>query len=231
MNDGSKILVIEDEQQVRDFLREVLLHEGMEARTASDGESGIQSVREWDPDLVLLDHEFPEGPTGLEVCRRLRQDPATAHVPIIVLTAEASDEIEVAFLEAGADDYIRKRQVKSKVLVRRLQAVLRRTRPSGPEVVQTEHLTMHPGRREALVDGHLLNLTPTEFDILYQLASNPDRALKRRELLDRGDKDAEGVDRTVDVHILSIRRKLGSKAWLVSTVWGVGYRLGTTPEA
>ena len=104
-------------------------------------------------------------------------------------------------------------------------------RPSGPDVVRTEHLVMHPGRREALVDGRPLNLTPTEFDILYKLASNPDRALSRRELLDRGDKDAESVDRTVDVHVLSIRRKLGELSGLVSTVWGVGYRLGSdAPE-
>ena len=104
-----------------------------------------------------------------------------------------SEDVELSFLEAGADDYIRKsRRLKSAVLVGRIQAVLRRTRPSGPEVIQTEHLTMHPGRREALVDGQTLKLTPTEFDILYKLATNPDRALSRRELLDRGRQGRRG---------------------------------------
>lgn len=231
MSQEHRIAVIEDAPEVRKLLREVLLHAGMQVRGAEDGLTGIRTVQEWMPDLILLDHELPGGPSGLDVCRHIRADSATAQIPIIVLTAERSGEVELSFLEAGADDYIRKSQFRSTVLVGRINAVLRRTHQAGPEVVQTEHLTMHPGRREALVDGRSLNLTPTEFDILHKLATNPERALSRHDLLDRGDKDSEGVDRTVDVHVLSIRRKLGSKAWLVSTVWGIGYRLGTSPRA
>jgi two-component system phosphate regulon response regulator PhoB len=231
MSIAHKIVIVEDEAPVRTLLQNVLVHAGMEVKSAADGNTGLQIVRDWEPDLVLLDHGLQEGPSGLEVCRLLRSEPATAQLPILVLTGELSEDVELKFLEAGADDYIRKSpRFKSAVLVGRINAVLRRTRPSGPEVVQTENLTMHPGRREALVDGRPLKLTPTEFDILYKLATNPDRALRRRELLDRGEKDAEGVDRTVDVHVLSIRRKLGAKDWLVSTVWGVGYRLGSAPE-
>ncbi len=232
MSDAHKIVIIEDEAPVRALLHDVLVHAGMEVCMAPDGAKGLAVIAEWPPDLLLLDHELPGGPTGLEVCRQLRAEAATAHLPIIVLTGEMSEDVELSFLEAGADDYIRKsRRLKSAVLVGRINAVLRRTHPTGPEVIQTEHLTIHPGRREAQVDGQTLKLTPTEFDILYKLATNPDRALSRRELLDRGEKDEEGVDRTVDVHVLSIRRKLGSKDWLVSTVWGVGYRLGAAPEA
>jgi two-component system phosphate regulon response regulator PhoB len=222
-----QVVVIEDNAQVRELLEVVLQDEHMTVHGAEDGPTGLKMVKELVPDLVLIDYGLPGGVTGLEVCRQLREDPVTAQIPILVLTAEASEETELSFFEAGADDYIRKSQFKGAVLVGRIKAVLRRVRPSGPEVVRTEHLVMHPGRREALVDGRALNLTPTEFDILYKLASNPDRALGRRELLDRGEKDEEGVDRTVDVHVLSIRRKLGELDWLVSTVWGVGYRLGT----
>ena len=225
-----KIIVIEDNVEVRRLLEVVLTDEGMTVRGAAEGPSGLALVQEDPPDLVLLDHALPGGISGLDVCRRLRAEPSTSGVPIIVLTAEASEEVELSFLEAGADDYIRKSQYKGAVLVGRIRAVIRRSRAAGPDVIRGDHLMMHPGRREALVDGRPLNLTPTEFDILYTLASNPDRALRRRELLDRGEKDEEGVDRTVDVHVLSVRRKLGSKSWLVSTVWGVGYRLGTQPE-
>lgn len=227
MSERPKIAVIEDEQQVRDLLTVVLADTGMEPRGAGDGNAGMELVQGWAPDLVLLDYSLPEGsPSGLDICRALRQDSNTANLPIIVLTAQIDDQLEEQFFDAGADDYIRKKAFKANLLIGRIRAVLRRTRQTATEVVQTEHLTIHPGRREVLVEGEPVNLTPTEFDILHKLALNPDRALTRRELLDRGGGDGEGVDRTVDVHVLSIRRKLGKHAWLVSTVWGVGYRLG-----
>jgi DNA-binding response OmpR family regulator len=232
MPDRSRIAVIEDDRQVRELLLVVLNDAGFDARGAEDGLSGLELVKAHTPALVLLDFGLPGGLTGLEVCRRLRGDANTAHTPIIVLTGEQNDRLELSFFEAGADDYIRKVNFKAALLIGRIHAVLRRTSPTGSETIQTDHLVIHPGRREALVDGQPLRLTPTEFDILHKLAMNKDRAVTRRELLDRGDSDAESVDRTVDVHVLSIRRKLGSKhAWLVSTVWGVGYRLGSAPDA
>lgn len=229
MADRPKIAVIEDDPKVRDLLCVLLTDARMEPRGAKDGHEGLHLVRTWEPDLVLLDYGLPQGPTGLDVCRDLRRTAATANLPVIVLTAVIDDQIEESFFEAGADDYIRKPNFKANLLLSRIHAVLRRTRPAAQDVVQTEHLVIHPGRREALVDGEPVNLTPTEFDILYRLATNRERALTRRELLDRGGADGEGVDRTVDVHVLSIRRKLGKHAWIVSTVWGVGYRLGTAP--
>ncbi|MHC5011950.1 MAG: response regulator [Planctomycetota bacterium] len=233
MADTPRIVVIEDEKQVRDLLLVVLGDAGFQAAGAENGHDGLAIVREQPTDLVLLDFQLPGGVSGLEVCRRLRGDAATAKIPIIVLTGQVDDNVELSFLEAGADDYIRKNNFKAAVLIGRINAVLRRTRQTDTDVVQTEHLTIHPARREVLADGQVLNLTPTEFDILYKLATNTDRALSRRELLDRGggEGEGEGVDRTVDVHVLSIRRKLGKYAWLVSTVWGVGYRLGTDPGA
>jgi DNA-binding response OmpR family regulator len=225
MSAAPRIVVIEDEKQVRDLLLVVLGDADYQAEGAENGPAGLEKVHE-----VLLDFQLPGGVSGLEICRRLRADPKTAQVPIIVLTGQADDAVELSFLEAGADDFIRKHNFKAAILLGRIQAVLRRTRPSATDVISTEHLMLHPGRREARVDGEILNLTPTEFGVLYKLASNRDRALTRRELLERGDGDGEGVDRTVDVHVLSIRRKLGKKAWLVSTVWGVGYRLGTSPD-
>jgi DNA-binding response OmpR family regulator len=110
--------------------------------------------------------------------------------------------------------------------------VLRRASQTSSSALQSGPLTVFPARREAKVEGKPISLTPTEFDIVYKLASNPERAISRRELLDRGSEgDDATVDRTVDVHILSIRRKFGSHAWLISTVWGVGYRLGAGPDA
>lgn len=213
---------------------EVLRDAGFEASGAPDGPAGLVVVRDTRPDLVLLDVRLPGGVGGREVLRRLRAENATANLPIIVLTGQEDDQLELTLLEEGADDYIRKNQFRPRILVERIRAVLRRAGPSGSaKSIKTEHLVIHPARREALVDGRPVNLTPTEFDILLKLASNPDRALPRRELIDRGAPDAspeqEGDDRTVDVHILSIRRKLGKFAWLVSTVWGVGYRLGSAP--
>ena len=231
MAETPKIAVIEDEQQVRDLLLVVLQDASMDPYGADNGTAGLALVKERQPDLVLLDYSLTGEMSGLDVCRKLRAQPETANLPVIVLTGKVSDTLEEEFFEAGADDYIRKPQFKANLLISRINAVLRRTRQAGTDVVRTEHLTIHPGRREVLVDGEPINLTPTEFDILFKLAQNQDRALSRRELLDRGGMDGEGVDRTVDVHVLSIRRKLGKYAWLVSTVWGVGYRLGTAPGA
>jgi DNA-binding response OmpR family regulator len=226
MPDSTRIVVIEDEKQVRELLMVVLREAGYDVAGAEDGETGLHKVRDQATDLVLLDYTLPGGLSGLDVCKRLRESTATAQIPIIVLTGESSPDVELQFLEQGADDYIRKPHFKAAVLIGRIKAVLRRSHQGATEVVRTENLVIHPGRREVLVAGEPVNLTPTEFDILYKLASNADRALTRRELLDRGDGDVEGVDRTVDVHVLSIRRKLGKHAGLVATVWGVGYRLG-----
>lgn len=227
---ATRVVVIEDNDQVRDLLTVVLQDAGYVVTGAEDGTIGLAAIEEGGVGLVLLDYNLPGGVTGLDVCRRIRSQPATAQIPIIVLTAVGDDELELSFLHVGADDYIRKTNFKADILLGRIEAVLRRVRSPASQAIEAGPLVLHPARREVLVEGRPKALTPTEFDILYKLVANPQRALSRRELLDRGDGDPEGVDRTVDVHVLSIRRKLGTHAWLVSTVWGVGYRLGAEPE-
>jgi two-component system phosphate regulon response regulator PhoB len=229
MKDRARIVVVEDEPAVREMVLEVLRDAGFEPFGAGDGLAGIRTVHEARPDLLLLDVHLPGGVSGREVLRRLRADASTSHLPIVVLTGQEDDQLEMTLLEEGADDYLRKVFFRPPLLVSRIRAVLRRTgHGAETEVVRRDPLVIHPGRREALLEGKALSLTPTEFDILYKLATNPDRAMPRRDLIDRGHSE-DGDDRTVDVHVLSIRRKLGKYAWLVSTVWGVGYRLGSGP--
>ena len=166
---------------------------------------------------------------GLEVCRELRADPRTHKIPILVVTGNNEEAYEAALFDAGADDYIRKNNFRPEIFLRRVAAVLRRARRVDGVAIQRGPLWLHPLRREALLGGEPLHLTPTEFDLLKKLVSQPDRALSRTELLDRGDDSDASIHRTVDVHVLSIRRKLGDHAWLVSTVFGVGYRVGSPP--
>jgi DNA-binding response OmpR family regulator len=229
MSDSARIVVIEDQDDVRTMVLQVLRDAGFSPTGAADGPAGLRTIAETKPDLLLLDVRLPGGISGRDVLQKLRAQPATAQLPIIVLTGQEDDQLELTLLGEGADDYIRKNQFRPRVLAERIRAVLRRAGTSTAGAVRADPLLLHPGRREALLDGKPLNLTPTEFDILVKLASNPDRVMPRRELLDRGGGEEEGDDRTVDVHVLSIRRKLGKFAWLVSTVWGVGYRLGSMP--
>ena len=227
-----RILVIEDEDLLRDMILEVLGADGYETAGAGDPHEGLRLVRELTPDLVVLDLNLPAHMKGLDICREIRGDSATSHVAVLVLTGNKGDEYETAMFDAGADEYIRKTDFKPQLFLRRVSAVLRRATQTSNAALQQGPLTVYPARREALIDGQALSFTPTEFDILYKLASNPERAISRRELLDRGGEgDDAAVDRTVDVHILAIRRKLGEFSWLVSTVWGVGYRLGTGPDS
>lgn len=223
------IVIIEDEPQVREMVSEVLSSYGYEAHGAPDGYAGLRLLKQVEADCVLLDVGLPGGLNGMAVCRQIRDDADLGDaIGIIALTGQVGDHVEEEMFDAGADDYIRKPNFKPKLLIKRLEAVLRRIRPVTEEAIRLEHLTLDPDRRESLVGGNPLSLTPTEFHILYLLASNPDRAIPRRELLDRGGGAA--VDRTVDVHVNSIRKKLGRYDWLVETVWGVGYRLGRPPE-
>jgi DNA-binding response OmpR family regulator len=225
-----KIVVIEDERSVREMVLDVLEQSGLDGIGAGDGPAGLRLLKEEAADLVLLDIGLPGGLSGLEICRRIRQDPETRQVPIIVLTGQPGDQPELLLLEAGADDYLRKNNFRPDVLVGRIRAVLRRAPDRGAATIQRGAVVIQPARREVLVEGKPIDLTPTEFDILHKLAVHPDRVLTRRDLLDRGDageEDEDPIERTVDVHVLSIRRKLGRHADLITTVWGHGYRLGT----
>lgn len=229
---GEKILVIEDEPGVLRMTMEVLRssREGYVVEGASDPTDGLSAIQRNKPDLVLLDLNLGRRFDGLDVCKQIRANPETADIAIVVLTGELMDSAESMLLDAGADDYIRKPHFTPQLLESRMRAVLRRTSSQTVETIEHGPLTVHPARREALIEGRPLALTPTEFDIVLKLAMNRERALARKELLDRGEKGATAIERTVDVHVLSIRRKLDRHEWLVETVFGVGYRLGSLPD-
>lgn len=230
---GEKILIVEDEVGVLHMTMEVMrsAREGYEVEGVRDAIAGWAAVLRMRPALVLLDLNLGRRFDGLELCKRIRRDPETSHIAVVILTGELMDAAEAMLLDAGADDYVRKPHFTPQLLESRVRAVLRRTRAQSASSVEHGPLTLHPGRREALLLGRPVPLTPTEFDILFKLGTNPERALARPELLDRGDGTSSVVDRTVDVHVLSIRRKLGPCDWLVETVFGVGYRLGKMPES
>jgi len=233
---GARILVVEDEPGTRQMTLDVLmsLEETYETAGVGDRKTALAAVKRYRPDLVLLDLNLGQRFDGLEVCKEIRANPATSQTGIIIFTSEPAADVEPILLDAGADDYIRKPQFTPQLLASRVRAVLRRTARSGAEgLIRYGPLTLEPSRREALLDGVSIGLTPTEFDILHRLARHQDRALGRSELLERGGEERENpkVDRTVDVHVLSIRRKLGRHDWIIDTVFGVGYRIGAPPKA
>lgn len=220
------ILLIDDEPDMVRLLDYGLTQAGFLVISTRDGEQGLAAARKHGPDLVVLDIMMP-GPDGLEVCRRLKGDPLTASVLVLLLTAKAEEGDRVLGLELGADDYMTK-PFGMKELVARVKALLRRAEAAAPatEVVKAGPLLLDAGRRTVRVAGKLADLTTTEFDLLRALASRRGKVLSREDLIQaaRG-ADATITDRTIDVHIASVRRKLGKSGALVETVRGVGYRL------
>jgi DNA-binding response OmpR family regulator len=226
-----QVLVVEDEPDIRDLIVLHLAREGFRCRTASTGVEALQEVRAARPDLVVLDLMLP-GLGGLEVCRRVRAEPGTASLPIIMLTAKVDEVDRVVGLEMGADDYIVK-PFSPKELVARVRAVLRRARspaPGGAAVLRVGALTLDAERHVATVAERPLALTPKEFDLLQTLMEAAGRVLSREQLLARvwGYANAEEIEsRTVDVHVRRLRAKLGDEGRRIATVTGVGYRLET----
>ncbi len=223
------VLVVEDEPDIRDLIVLHLEREGFRCRTAGTGGEALRSARARVPDLVVLDLMLPEM-DGLEVCRRLRREPATAAVPIIMLTAKTGEVDRVVGLEVGADDYVAK-PFSPKELVARVRAVLRRARPSeATTVLAAGGITLDPARHAAAVEGRPLSLTLKEFELLRALLQAAGRVLSREHLLERvwGYARAGEIEsRTVDVHVRRLRAKLGDAGRRVSTVKGVGYRFET----
>jgi DNA-binding response OmpR family regulator len=223
----SVVLVVEDEPDIRNLLVVNLTREGFRCRTAATGAEALRAVKAGAPDLVVLDLMLPEM-DGLEVCRRLRQDPGTASLPIIMLTAKADEVDRILGLEMGADDYVAK-PFSPKELVARVRAVLRRTRlPEGPRPLAAGPLRLDPARHVATLAGQPLVLTPKEFDLLQALLEAGGRVLSREYLLSRvwGYARADEVEsRTVDVHVRRLRAKLGGEGRRIATVKSLGYRL------
>jgi two-component system alkaline phosphatase synthesis response regulator PhoP len=224
---GETILIIEDDDDIREVVRFHLTRDGYQVFEAADGDKGLQAGQVRLPDVILLDLMLP-GRDGLEVCRLLKQDSKTRHIPVIILTAKSEDSDIVTGLELGAEDYITK-PFSNKILLARVRAVLRRhkegAQPADQAVLRIHDLIINPGRREVLLRQKPIDLTFTEFAILHALARRPGWVLTREQIVDavRG-ADYAVTDRAVDVQIVGLRRKLGAKADYIDTVRGVGYR-------
>lgn len=223
------ILAIEDEEDILALLHYNLIKEGFRVTCAQTGEEGLNAARAVNPDLIILDLMLP-GIDGLEVCRALKNDKATAAIPIVMLTAKGEEQDIVTGLELGADDYMTK-PFSPRVLSSRLKAVLRRRErdndgvPDESESLHIGAISIHPGRNEVLVDGQEVDLTFTEFRVLYLLARRPGWVFTRYQIVNavRGD-DYSVTDRAVDVQIVGLRKKLGKAGKIIETVRGVGYR-------
>ncbi len=224
-----RILLIEDEPDIAEVLQYNLEKEGFQVELAGRGDAGLEAVRRESPDLILLDLMLP-GLDGLEMTRLLKRDPATAHLPIVMLTARSEEVDRIVGLELGADDYISK-PFSPREVVLRVKAVLRRLQPEQPEETANELLQV--GGIELDISGHQLRLggkevplTATEFRLLRLLMERNGRVQTRGQLLSDVWGYAEDIDsRTVDTHIRRLRRKLGPEADRIETVIGVGYRL------
>jgi len=225
---ASRVLIVEDEPDIRDLLGFHLEREGYLVSTARTGADALRQIAASPPDLVLLDLMLPEV-DGLEVCRRLRRESRTTALPIVMLTAKGEETDRVLGLEMGADDYVVK-PFSPKEVVARVRAVLRRAGApalsTGPMV--SGRLSIDLARHVVLVAGSPVELTPKEFDLLRALAEARGRVLSREYLLDRvwGYTAAEEIEsRTIDVHVRRLRMKLGAEGARIVTVKSVGYRL------
>ncbi len=224
----AKILVIEDEADILELICYNLEKANYTVFRAKTGENGIALARTQIPDLTILDLMLP-GIDGIEVCKKLKNDTLTAQIPIIMLTAKIEDNDIVSGLEAGADDYIPK-PFSPKILLVRIKAVLRRVKNQGketvPEIITVHGITVDTVRHIVKCDDEEVNLSATEYAILKHLAQNPGWVFSRNQIIDavRGG-NYPVTDRSVDVQILGLRKKLGKKGDLIETVRGFGYRL------
>ncbi|MDH4155918.1 MAG: response regulator [candidate division Zixibacteria bacterium] len=221
-----RILIIEDNSDIRELVRYSLQREGYDVSGTGSGEEGLQIARSSLPDLVLLDLMLP-GMDGLRLCRKLKDDPKTRRIPVVMLTAKGEESDVVVGLEMGADDYITK-PFSPKILVARLRAVLRRRADDGSgddAVLDIDGMTIDPGRFQITVDSKPVAVTLTEFKLLYTLARRRGWVFTRDQLVDhiRGE-DVLITDRAVDVHIAGLRKKLGPAAEYIETIRGIGYR-------
>jgi two-component system phosphate regulon response regulator PhoB len=222
-----KILVIEDEPDILEVIQYNLEREGHRVVSCRDGEQGLRRIRADDPDLVILDLMLP-GLDGTEVCRRVKADPVTSTIPILMVTAKSEESDVVLGLGLGADDYLTK-PFRPRELVARVKVALRRGR-TRDEVGNNERvvrgtLLIDLARHEVRVGEQLVTLTPTEMRLLHFLASHPGRVFPRAHLLSRViGEDAIVTDRNIDVHVRALRLKLGDAGSCIETVRGVGYR-------
>ncbi|MBC8191058.1 MAG: response regulator [FCB group bacterium] len=225
------ILVVDDEEDIRELVRYNLKKIGLDTLGAENGEKALQLAREGHPALIVLDLMLP-GIDGLDVCRILKNDARTEDICIIMLTAKGEEADIVRGLEIGADDYITK-PFSPGILTARVKANIRRITGSkgGDGVMEYGDLFIHKGRREILIAGEPVTLTNTEFQILYFLASNPNWVFTRSQIIEAVKGDNYPVtERSVDFQIVGLRKKLGSIGDVIKTVRGVGYRFTELSE-
>ncbi|HDQ45309.1 MAG TPA: response regulator [bacterium] len=226
MTSQARILVVDDEEDILELLRYHLEREGYRVCTLVSGDTAVETARADMPDLILLDLMLP-GLNGFDITKRLKRDPETAHIPILMITARGEESDIVTGLELGAEDYITK-PFSPKVLVARVRTVLRRA--NGPKEpadgpVRIGNLEIDPARFEMRVDGLPVDLTATEFHLLNFLVRHPGWVFTRSQIIDgiKG-SDYPVTDRSVDVQIVGLRRKLGAAGKCIETVRGIGYR-------
>ena len=225
MMSAGKILVVDDDQNICELLRLYIEKEGFEVRIANDGRKALEIFEEQNPDLIMLDIMLPEL-DGWQVCREIRKK---SQCPIIMLTAKGEVFDKVLGLELGADDYVVK-PFETKEVVARIKAVLRRYGSNAEEQIKEvryDKLSINLTNYELKVDGVAIDTPPKEMELIYPLASNPNRVFTRDQLLDEvWGFDYYGDSRTVDVHVKRLREKLEgvSDKWALKTVWGVGYK-------
>jgi two-component system phosphate regulon response regulator PhoB len=221
-----QILIVEDDRALAEILEYNLRQDGYDTIVAYDGQDGLQQAKLRGPDLVVLDLMLPMI-DGLEICRRLRADPITRGILVLMLTAKSEETDEVVGFAVGTDDYVAK-PFSVKVLLERIRALLRR-RDGGDTtgaVAVSQGVMIDRERHRVTVEDRPLDLTPSEFNLLEALVRQPGRVFSRSELIDAAmGGDSLVLERTIDVHIRSLRKKLGHHAVLVETVRGIGYRL------
>ena len=223
----NKIVVIEDEPDIVEVISYNLKREGYNVLAVDRGDESINLIRNQSPSLIILDLMLP-GMDGLSVCRQLKSDPIVKDIPVIIVSAKGEESDIVIGLEMGADDYLTK-PFSPRELLARVKAVSRRGQVKeshSEERIVIQNLMIDVARHEVRVDDEMVSLTATEFKILHQLAAHPGRAFTREQLLNRVlGMGVVVVDRNIDVHIRSVRKKLGDAAQLIQTIRSVGYRI------
>ncbi|MCR4393709.1 MAG: response regulator transcription factor [Dehalococcoidales bacterium] len=230
---GKRVLIVDDDVKIVELVKLYLNRDGYSVITAFDGNEALRLAREAHPDLIVLDIMLP-GIDGLEICRTLR---AESSVPIILLTAKTTEDDRITGLDMGADDYITK-PFSPKELAARVRAVFRRTPDEslqmGPAEIKYGDLTINFPRHEVYLAGKSLNLTPVEFKLLGVMVREPNRVFSRAQLIEKVlGYDFDGFDRTIDVHILNLRRKIepdASHPKYIKTVYGAGYKFAGGSE-
>ena len=226
-----KVLLVEDERSLTDVLVYNLEREGYEVFVAHDGKDGLRKAQTILPDLVILDLMLP-GISGLDICKEIKSAPATSNIPVLMLTSKSEESDQIVGFAVGADDYVTK-PFSTKVLLQRIKALLRRKsvpEPAESDVLSFGKIKIDKRSHKVLHGNSTLALTPTEFRLLETLLRQPGRAFTRHDLMDSAIGDGAIVlERTIDVHVKSLRRKLGSSGDFIETVRGIGYRFRENP--